>query len=254
MNQKDENFNRRINTYDHYLLSYCRLFSAIRHYDDTTDLDKRSYHFTLRTQNDEFEQLHRVIYFRILSAAGLKSYAAGLSRPALILDQDWAGSRENKPVSEYPHFHGLLIFPQDFGEVHRHNGSDLDLIRDNLKSTYTKSAFGRTSHGIKVDVRRYEMDDCLGAMVDYNSKFQRKIDKPGQKNSPEFSPGLNASGWEFPWDFDKQKTRRSKISTLEKNFGDLCARFESDPHQFFSERYVHKFGDRLSTIARVRTH
>lgn len=216
---------------------YQQLITATSHFTDKSNIDQRSYHLTIKLDQNRSDELRKVIYFSIIRELCGSTYVIGPHRPALVIADDIEGTRYGIGRNQGFHFHAVLVLPVELiaaKETDHDWGYQLTLLCERI-------------HGVTdVLVTKYVFGDSLAGLLSYDSKLV---------NKPHLDPTngrLSCLGGVYPWEFDNHSKEQKPSSKrrAEERLVQSIKEFTLRPEAFFSGEYLHHFGEYMVAIAR----
>lgn len=218
------------------MLSYQRLLQSAAHFDNTSDLDERSYFITVNPKYNCTDRIRKPVYFKVKQITQRYAFGGGSERPSLILDDDVSGSKYNAAFNDNHHLHGLLIMPKSQQNLNLHVGFDTETIKQQI---------GKLEEVANVDCQKYQYENSLAYVIGYGSKFVRK-------SGHEAFGGHQFHSAVYPYDMDMESRRLSDCEKyhLKLNYRHLLNLLYTNPAALLSEEYMHHFGEEIVRLCK----
>lgn len=237
----------------HKILAYHRTLQSVSHFNEVCDLDERVYFLTVTPQNIPLKEMRPQVYSEINMAINNSVYGFGPERAGLVIDDDVSGTRNNNPIDDNYHFHGMIFLPK------LESGKQHFSLFDNVKIS---NALGKRSDITNVDCKRYvfgcpeiegrTVDRSIAGLIGYGSKFV-------QKNSHEAFDYTQFESSVYPWFIDmkpkewgrKKRLRRGREAQIRANYTNLLTKFYTNPSALFTARYMDRYGEEINRLCRT---
>lgn len=226
---------------DKLLESYSNLIYSIQHFQDYSEIDKRTYFITIELDSNYkshgFGNLKNNIFHKINYLITGSGYNDGPERPALVISDDVEATRINQSISNqplYPHMHGILVLSKE-------QNFHFPLI-GNLQF-HINTAVQELFEVIDCTTQQYIPDKPIHHVVDYACKIRSK--QNFYNNNYDYSV--------LPFEADlHSKKRKSKNSQVSNNADVLFQQTLQNPSMIFSDEYLQKFGSSALPITSKR--
>jgi hypothetical protein len=219
------------------LWQYQKLITACSYFDSCAELDARSFSITLNIKDGKQADLRRLVYFAVLRAFCGNTYVVGPHRPALIIEDDIAGTKWGVGRDENHHFHAVLVLPKIFDSNF--------MIEQDIEHKLV--CLFEQIHGVlDAHVEKYYFGNSLAGVMMYNAKLVDRLALDPSNGRLVIGSGV------YPFEFDQGAKTATKASKerRQRNVATLLAKFNSDAGAFFTPEYIHHFGEEITQMTR----